>query len=124
MGARDSVKANTMPRDEIEFFSEIRQRFLRIDSRNDAANVEQLGCTAEERFVVRVEAESLVTEEPAEVEKIARAATKIENVQWWHAIEPKVLDTLRVDADPVVCVFIRVDFPRIGPIRITFAQAL
>ena len=113
-----------MSGDKIEFLAEIRQRCLRIDSRDHAANVKELGCAAEERFLVRVEAESLVTEEPAEVEKIARAATKIENVQWWHAIEPKVLDTLRVDADPVVCVFIRVDFPRIGPIRITFAQAL
>ena len=113
-----------MSGDKIEFLAEIGQRCLWVDSRDDAANMEELSCTAEKRFVVGVEAESLVAEEAAEVKKITRAAAKIENVQWWHAIEPKVLDTLRVDADPVVCVFIRVDFPRIGPIRITFAQAL
>ena len=74
------MKTDAVPSDEIEFFSEIRQRRLRIDSRDHAANIEELGCAAEERFVVRVEAESFVAEELAEVEKITRAAAKIENV--------------------------------------------
>ena len=118
------MKTNTVSSDEIEFFSEIGQRRLWIDSRNDAANVKEPGCTAKERFVVRVEAQSFVAEEAAEVEKIARPAAKIENVQWWGTIEPKVLDTLHVDADPVVCVFIRVDLSCIRPIGITFAHLI
>ena len=77
---------------------------------------------AEKRFVVGVEAESLVAEEAAEVKKITRAAAKIENVQWWGAIEPKILGALNVDPDPVTSVFVRIDFPRIWPIRITVPQ--
>ena len=111
-----------MSGDKIEFLAEIGQRCLWVDSRDDAANVKELGCAAEERFLVRVEAESLVTEEPAEVEKIARAAAKIENIQWRAAVEPKILGALNVDPDPVTSVFVRIDFPRIWPIRITVPQ--
>src|SRR5439155_1338373 len=56
---------------EIKFLSEFRQRRLRIDSGDGAANIEELSCAAEERFVVWVEAESLVAEEPTEVKKRA-----------------------------------------------------
>ncbi len=107
---------------EIKFLSEFRQRRLRIDSGDGAANIEELSCAAEERFVVWVEAESLVAEEPTEVEKIARAAAKIENIQWRTAVEPKILDALNIDADPVVCVFVRVDLSRVGPVGITLPQ--
>src|SRR5439155_26296 len=62
---------------EIKFLSELRQGRLRIDSGDRAANIEELCCAAEERFVVWVEAESLVAEEPTEVEKISRAAYTI-----------------------------------------------
>ncbi len=111
-----------MSGDKIEFLAEIGQRCLWVDSRDDAANMEELSCTAEKRFVVGVEAESLVAEEAAEVKKITRAAAKIENVQWWGAIEPKILGALNVDPDPVTSVFVRIDFPRIWPIRITVPQ--
>ena len=113
-----------MSGDKIEFLAEIGQRCLWVDSRDDAANMEELSCTAEKRFVVGVEAESLVAEEAAEVKKITRAAAKIENVQWWRAIEPKVLHALDVDADPVGCVFVGVDLSGVRPIRITLAQPL
>ncbi len=96
---------------------------MRLDPRNDAANAEMLGCAAKERFVVRVKAKSLVTEEPSEVEKITRSAAKIENLEWRRAIKPKVLDALYVDTDPVICVFVGVDPSRIRPIRITLAQS-
>jgi hypothetical protein len=82
------------------------------------------GCATEERFVVRVKAKSLVTEEPSEVEKITRTTAKIENLEWRRAIKPKVLDALDVDADPIGCVFVGVDSSRIRPIRITLAQPL
>ena len=44
-----------MRSNEIEFFAEIRQRLLRVDSRDDTANPEELGRPAEERFVIRIE---------------------------------------------------------------------
>ena len=45
--------------DEIELFAEIRQRRMRIDSRDDAANAEELGRPAEKRFVIGIEPENL-----------------------------------------------------------------
>src|SRR5947199_10224958 len=108
----------------MQFLSKIRQGGVRVDPRNDAPNAEMLGCAAKERFVVRVKAKSLVTEEPAEVEKITRATAKIENLEGWRAIEPKVLHALDVDADPVGCVFVGVDLSGVRPIRITLAQPL
>jgi len=97
---------------------------LRLDPRNDAANAEMLGCAAKERFVVRVKAKSLVTEEPSEVEKITRTTAKIENLEWWRPIKPKVLNALNVYADPIGCVFVGVDSSRIRSIWITLAQPL
>ena len=61
-----------MRSNEIELFAQIRQRLPRIDSRNDAANAEELGRPAEKRFVIRVEPETLVAKHPAEIEKISR----------------------------------------------------
>jgi len=97
---------------------------LRLDPRNDAANAEMLSCAAKERFVVRVKAKCLVTEETSEVEKITWATAKIENLEWRRAIKPKVLNALNVYADPIGCVFVCVDSSRIRPIRITLAQPL
>src|SRR5256884_9400880 len=108
---------------EIKFLSELRQGRLRIDPGDRVANIEEFGRAPEKRFVVWVEAESLVAEEPTEVEKIARAAAKIENIQWRAAVEPKILDALNIDTDPVVCVFVGVDLSRVGPVGIMLPQA-
>jgi hypothetical protein len=83
-----------------------------------------LGCASKERFVVRVKAKSLVTEEPSEIEKITRATAKIENLEWRRAIKPKVLNALDVYADPVCRVFVGVDSSCIGAVRIVLAQPL
>jgi len=64
-----------------------------------------------------------VTEESTEVEKITGAATKVQNIKWWRTIEPEVLRTLDVYPDPVRCVFVGVDLPRIGPVGILFSEA-
>src|SRR5256886_10228750 len=109
---------------EIKFLSELRQGRLRIDPGDRVANIEELSCAAEERFVVWHQAESLVAEEPTEVEKIARAAAKIENIQRRAAVEPKILGALNIDAHPVVCVFVRADLSGLGPAAITLPQPL
>src|SRR4029453_7566865 len=49
---RNPVKKDAMGRDQIEFFSEIGQRLPGIDSRDGAANAEELGRPAEKRFVI------------------------------------------------------------------------
>lgn len=94
---------------------------MRLDPRNDASNAEMLGCAAKERFVVRVKAKSLVTEEPSEVKKITRATAKIENLEWRRSIKPKILNALNVYAYPIGCVFVGIDSSRIGAVRIVLA---
>src|SRR4029077_8897818 len=110
--------------DEIKLLSKIRQRCLQMNSRNDTAHAEELGGAPKERFVARIEPKSFVTEKPTQVEKITRAAAEIENLKWRRAIEPKILYALDVDADPVGCVFVSVDLPRIRPVWIALTQPL
>ena len=107
-----------MAGDEVEFFSQIGQWRLRMDSPDDPANAEKLRCTAEKQLLVRVQPEAFVAKEPAEVKKITGAAAKIENLKRRRAIKPEVLDVLDVDADPVGSVFVGVDSSRVGPVRI------
>ena len=63
-----------MSGNEVEFFSEIRQRRLCVNPRDDAANAEKLGRSTEKRFVIGIEPETFVAEEPAEIEKVTGAA--------------------------------------------------
>ena len=118
------MKTDPVAGDEIEFSCNVRQRCLRTDAANHAANTEELCRPAEERFLISIEAESFVPEELAEIEKITGAAAKIENVQRWRTVQPKVLHTLDVYVDPVSGIFIGIDLPCIGPVRITLAQPL
>ena len=120
----DAMKTDTMASHEIKLLSKIRQRCLGKDPRDNAPNIEKLSCAAEERFIIGVESECFVAEEPAEIEKITRAAAKIENLERRRAIEPKILHALDVYADPVSCVFVGVNPSRIRSIRITLAQTL
>lgn len=124
LGARNAMETDAVASHEIKFFSNVGQRHLWADPRDNALDVEKLSCAAKERFVVRVKAKSLVPEEPSEVEKITRTAAKIENMEWRRAIKPKVLNALNVYADPVGCVFVGVDSSRIGAVRIVLAQPL
>ena len=108
--------------DEIELFAQIWQRSLRIDSRDDAVNAKKIGRAAKERFVIGIEPETFVAEEPAEVEEITRAAAKIQDVERRRPIEPEVLDALYVHADPIVRVLVGVDLSCVRPIGVTLAQ--
>ena len=111
-----------MSGNEVELFAEIRQRRSCIDSRDDAANAKEPGGAAEERFVIGVEAETFVAEEPAEVEEITRAAAKIQDVERRRPIKPEVLHAFYVHANPIVRVLVRVDLSCVRPIRIIVAQ--
>ena len=111
-----------MTSDEIELFSEIRQRRLWIDSRDYAADPEELARGAPKCVVACVQSESFVAKETTEVKKVPGAAAQVENVKWRRAIEPEVLDVLHVNADPVHRVFVGVDSSRVRPVRIMSAQ--
>ena len=63
-----------MRSNEIELFAEIRQGRLRIDSRDDAVNAEELGRPAEKRFVIGIEPQTFVAEQTAKIKKISGAA--------------------------------------------------
>ena len=95
-----------------------------MDSRNDTAHAKELGGAAKEGFVARIEPESFVTEKPTEIEKVTGPAAQIEDLKGRRSIEPKILYAFDVDADPVRCVFVSVDLPRIRPVRIPLAQPL
>ena len=121
-GAPNAMETNTVTGHEIEFLSKIRQRCLGMNPRDHASNIEELSCAAKERFIVGVESESFVAEEPAEIKKVTRATAKIENLERRRTIEPKILHALDVDADPVGCVFVGVDLSRVGSVGVLFAQ--
>src|SRR4029077_15800630 len=61
VGTREPVKKNAGAGYEIEFFSEIGQWRLRLDAPDHAADAEEVGCAAEERLLIRIKPESLVT---------------------------------------------------------------
>jgi hypothetical protein len=63
-----------------------------------------------------------VTEQPAEIQEIAGAATKVQDIKGRGTIEPEILGAFNVYTDPVCCVLVRVDLSRIGPVWVTFSQ--
>jgi len=115
------VKTDAMRSDEIELSAEVRQRSLRIDPADDTPDVKELGRAPEKRFVIRIEPETFVAEQTAEVKKISRTAPKVQNVERGRPIQPEVLDAFYVNANPVVRVLISVDLSRVRPMRIMFA---
>src|SRR5437763_15106101 len=117
------MNPSTLGRNEIDVFSQIGQLDLWMNPRDHAADIEEFGSAAEERLLVGIEAETFVTEESTDVKKISGAASKIENAEGRSSIEPTILGVCHVNADPVSCVFIRVDPSCIGPIRIRLTQS-
>ena len=95
-----------------------------MDPRNHPLHTKELGRAAKERFVVRVETNSFMTEQSAEVKEITRAAAKIQDAERARPIEPEVLHALDVNIDPVARVLVGVDSSRIRAVGITVAQPL
>ena len=120
----DPVKTDAVRSHEIEFPPEIGEGRLSLDPTDNARNIEERSGGAEERLVVGIKAENLVAEEFANVEKITGAAAKIDNPDWWRAIEPKILGALDIDLDPVNNIFETVDPRRAWPIGILLPQFL
>jgi hypothetical protein len=117
------MKTDPMCGNEVELFAQIWQRCLRVDSRDDTVNAEELGRAAEKRFVIGIEPETVVAKQAAEIQKITRAAAQIQDVEWPRPIKPEVLQALYVNANPIVCVLICIDLSRVRTVGIIFAQS-
>ena len=96
------VKANHERGNDIEFLSETRQRTKRLDLLNDAADTEEACDFPEHWQAIHVEANSGMTEELRDVEKVSCAAAQIENALWTRHVEFKLANPPDVDSDPTI----------------------
>ncbi len=96
------VEANHESRDEIKFLSEIGQRPKSFDSLDNTADREQTRNFSEHGQTVHIKTESGMTEQLGYVEKISRAAAKIEDVLGTRQIEFNLANSSNVDSDPAI----------------------
>src|SRR6266576_6986918 len=96
------VEANHERGNDIELLSETWQGAKRLDSLNDAADTEQACDFPEHWQAIHVEANSGMTEELRDVEKVSCAAAQIENALWTRHVEFKLANPPDVDSDPTI----------------------
>src|SRR4029077_6480991 len=96
------VKANHKSGNHVELLSETRQRTKRLDLLNDAADTEQARNFPEHCYTIYVEANSGMTEELRDVEKVPCAAAEIENALGTRHVEFKLANPPDVNSDPTV----------------------
>src|SRR6266404_1580638 len=96
------VKANHEGGNDIEFLSETRQWTKRLDLLNDAVDTEQARDFPEHWQAIHVEANSGMTEELRDVEKVSCAAAQIENALWTRHVEFKLANPPDVNPDPTI----------------------
>ena len=96
------VEANHERGNEIEFLTEVWERTKRVDSLNDAADTEQACDFPEHWQAIHVEANSGMTEELRDVQKISCAAAQIENAPGTRHVEFKLASPPDVDSDPTI----------------------
>src|SRR6185503_14301919 len=96
------VEANHESGNHVEFLPETRQRTKRLDLLNDAADTEQARDFPEHCHTIDVEANSGMTEELRDVEKVPCAAAQIENALGTRHVEFKLANPPDVNSDPTV----------------------
>src|SRR6266403_1956226 len=96
------VEANHERGNDIELLSETRQGAKRLDLLNDAADTEQARDFPEHWQAIHVEADSGMTEELRDVEKVSCAAAQIENALGTRHVEFKLANPPDVDSDPTI----------------------
>jgi len=96
------VKADHEGGYHIELLSEIRERTKRFDLLNYAADTKQTRDFPEHWQAIHVEANSGMTEELRDVEKVSCAAAQIENALWTRHVEFKLANPADVDSDPTI----------------------
>jgi hypothetical protein len=121
--ARGAVKTNAVRRNEIELFAKLRQRKARLNSRDDARNIEVLYHRPKEWIIPCIESDAAVAEEPADIKKITWPTAKIKNAYGSSAIEPKILRAPDVNVDPVRRIVPCVDSSRASAPGINLANS-
>jgi hypothetical protein len=96
------VEANHERCNDIELLSEVRERTKRLDSLNDATNTQQARDFPEHRQAIHVEANSGMTEELRDVQKVSCATAQIENLLGAGEVEFKLANPPDVNADPTI----------------------
>src|SRR5947208_15738817 len=96
------VEANHERGNDIEFFTELWERTKRLDLLNDTADTKQTRDFSEHWQAIHVEANSGMTEELRDVEKVSCAAAQIENALWTRHVEFKLANPPDVDSDPTI----------------------
>jgi len=96
------VEANHESGNDVEFLSETRQGTKGLDLLNDAADTEQARNFPEHCHTIDIEANSGMTEELRDVEKVPCAATQIENALGTRHVEFKLANPPDVNSYPTV----------------------
>jgi hypothetical protein len=96
------VEANHERRNDIEFLTEVWERTKRLDLLNDAADTEEARDFPEHWQAIHVEANSGMTEELRDVEKVSCAAAQIENALGTRHVEFKLANPPDVNSDPTI----------------------
>lgn len=95
------VEANQIGGDEIKFATEVWQRLKRLDSRDGARDVQQLGQLAKHRKIIDIQPEDFVPEQFIDVEKISGAAAEIEDARGRSVVQTQLAHTLQIDSNPM-----------------------
>src|SRR6266576_4632253 len=96
------VEANHERGNDIEFFTELWERTKRLDLLNDTADTKQTRDFPEHWQAIHVEANSGMTEELRDVEKVSCAAAQIENALGTRQVEFKLANPPDVNSDPAI----------------------
>jgi len=96
------VEANHERGNDIEFLTEIWEWTKRLDLLNDATDTEEACDFPEHWQAIHVEADSGMTEELCDVEKVSCAAAQIENALGTRHVEFKLANPPDVNSDPTI----------------------
>src|SRR5258708_12775686 len=96
------VEANHERRNDIEFLTDVWEWMKRLDLLNDSADTEQARDFPEHWQAIHVEANSGMTEELCDIEKVSCAAAQIENALGTRHVEFKLANPADVNSDPTV----------------------
>jgi hypothetical protein len=96
------VEANHERGNHIEFLTEVWERMKRLDLLNDTADTEQASDFPKHWQAIHVEANSGMTEELRDVEKVSCAAAQIENALGTRHVEFKLSNPPDVNSDPTI----------------------
>ncbi len=96
------VEANHEGGNDIEFLTEVRERTKWLDSLNDAPDTEQARDFPEHWQAIHIQADSRMTEELRDVEKVSCAAAQIEDALGARQVEFKLANPADINSNPPI----------------------